>query len=288
MYGAMRLEKVSGSVTLAEVQQRAFKVLCALVDFLDAEDITYFLVGGTLLGAVRHGGFIPWDDDIDIVIPRADYQRLIQVLAHLPSGLRVAHPSIDQMTPYPFLVVSDAHSSLVIDYARPYDRGIGVDVFPLDVVPQTSWRQALLWSGITLLRAMSMNKQSGYYRRRVAWHQHPRFVLLTLFATLVPRGTLFRIYDAWVSAADGCEPVLLGNLYGLYGRREVVPARVFGSGSAVCFMERTFQAPAYPEEYLCAVYGDFMRMPPEEARHSGHRLRNVSIASDEVPGRLSV
>lgn len=273
-------------VPLGELQQRAFQVLCTLVDFLVAEKISYFLVGGTLLGAVRHQGFIPWDDDIDIAIPRADYQRLIHALAHLPSGLRVAHPSTDRMTPYPFLVVSDVYSSLVIDYARPYDRGIGVDVFPLDAAPQAGWRQALMWRGIGLLRAMTMNKQKGYYSRRLTWLQRSRFALLTLLMTLVPRRTLFRAYDVWVSGDEGREPVLVGNLYGLYGRREVVPTWIFGAGSDIRFRGRIFRAPAHSEEYLCAVYGDFMRMPPEEARHSGHRLRNVSIANNVVPRRL--
>ncbi len=273
------------SVPLADIQQHAFEVLCALVDFLDAEGIGYFLVGGTLLGALRHRGFIPWDDDIDIVVPRADYRRLLQSLPRLPSGLKAAHPGNDPRTPYPFLVVSDAASSLVIDYARPYDRGIGVDVFPLDAAPRAGWRQALLWRGITLLKAMTMNKQGGYYRRRIPWQQRPRFMLLALLNALVPRRALFRAYDAWVSNAGNGSSLPLGNLYGLYGRRELVPARVFGAGSTVHFQGRMFRAPIQPEEYLQAVYGDFMHLPPASDRHSGHRIRAVSIATACISGR---
>ncbi|WP_162311656.1 LicD family protein [Pseudoxanthomonas broegbernensis] len=272
-------------MALADVQQRAFEVLCALVDFLDAEGIGYFLIGGTLLGALRHRGFIPWDDDIDIGIPRADYRRLLQALPRLPPGLKAAHPRNDPRTPYPFLVVSDTASRLVIDYARPYDRGIGVDVFPLDAVPQAGWQQALLWRGIALFRAMTMNKQAGYYRRRIPWRQRPRYALLTLLSAWVPRRVLFRAYDTWTSSAGNRGSLLLGNLYGLYGHRELVPAQVFGAGSKVHFQGRMFRAPARPEEYLHAVYGDFMRLPPTTDRHSGHRIRTVSIATACTSGK---
>jgi len=268
------------SVPLAGIQQRAFEVLCALVDFLDAEGIGYFLVGGTLLGALRHRGFIPWDDDIDIVVPRADYRRLLQSLPRLPSGLKATHPGNDPRTPYPFLVVSDAASSLVIDYVRPYDRGIGVDVFPLDAIPRPVWCEAVLWRGIALLRAMTMNKQGGYYRRTISMRQRSGFALLTLLAALIPRGMLFHAYDAWVSTADGNRySSHVGNLYGLYGRREGVPAHVFGAGSMVEFKGRAFRAPAKPKEYLHAVYGDYMLLPPEAERCSGHRISAVSLVS---------
>ncbi len=154
-------------VPLARIQQRAFAVLGALVDFFQAHAIDYYLVGGTLLGAVRHGGFIPWDDDIDIVVPRKDYRRLLGLLDRLPPTLRAIHPSIDAHTPYPFLVVSDRHSRWVVDYAHPFDRGIGVDVFPLDGVPPPGMRRRLLRKSIALLRSMTMNKQKGYYLRPV-------------------------------------------------------------------------------------------------------------------------
>ena len=287
MCGAMAEAAVHGldGIALADVQRRAFAVLCALADFCDEHEIRYYLVGGTLLGAVRHSGFIPWDDDIDIAVPRTDYERLLSLLALLPPALKASHPRIDPRTPYPFLVVSDAQSSLVIDYVRPYDRGVGVDVFPLDTAPQTGWRQAVLWKGIALLRAMTMNKQGGYYRRPAAWGQRLRFVLLSLLNTMFPRRFLYAVYDTWVSKGGGLAG-LTGNLFGLYGRRELVPSHVLGAASRIQFMSHWFSAPAKPEEYLRAVYGDFMRMPPEKDRHSGHRIRSVSFEPASTAGNF--
>ncbi|SDH96788.1 lipopolysaccharide cholinephosphotransferase [Pseudomonas delhiensis] len=264
-------------VPLARIQQRAFAVLGALVDFFQAHAIDYYLVGGTLLGAVRHGGFIPWDDDIDIVVPRKDYRRLLGLLDRLPPTLRAIHPSTDAHTPYPFLVVSDRHSRWVVDYAHPFDRGIGVDVFPLDGVPPPGMRRRLLRKSIALLRSMTMNKQKGYYLRPVPPAQRWRFALVALATSLVPRALLFAMYDRVVSSLPASSDGLVGNLYGLYGDREVVPAQVFGSGKSLVFHGGSFRAPAHTETYLTHVYGDFRQLPPLERRNSGHRIRAVSL-----------
>lgn len=264
-------------VPLAAIQRRALEVLQALAGFCDAHGIRYYLVGGTLLGALRHRGFIPWDDDIDIVVPRPDYQRLLSLLGRLPSSLHAVHPTSDHDTPYPFLVVRHRKSHLVIDYARPFDRGVGVDVFPLDAVPASGWRRRWLFGCVRLLRALSMNKQGGYYPRPLPPASRLRFALLSAANRVLPAWALYRIYDGIVRRGEVDRSSLVGNLYGLYGAREVVDRDVFGDGSEVEFEGGRFRAPARPEAYLSAVYGDFRRLPPADRRHSGHRIRAVSI-----------
>jgi len=268
---------LTGGVRLADVQQRALAVLQALAQFCDRHGLRYYLVGGTLLGALRHGGFIPWDDDIDIALPRADYERLLAMADALPVGLRAIHPSIDTDTPYPFLVVCDARSRLVIDYARPFNRGIGVDVFPLDAVPPPGSRRDLLFSAIALMRAWTMNKQQGFYRHRVAAPRRLRFALLSVASRLSSATQIYRIYERLVARGDACRSRHVGNLYGLYGRREVVEAEVFGDGTWVRFEGTSFRAPTLAERYLEAVYGDFRCLPPPEQRRSGHRIRAVAL-----------
>jgi len=268
---------LAGGVALGDVQQRAFAVLEALAQFCERHQLRYYLVGGTLLGALRHGGFIPWDDDIDIALPRADYERLLALADALPVGLRAIHPSRDADTPYPFLVVCDARSRLVIDYARPFDRGIGVDVFPIDAVPAPGSRRDLLFNAIALMRAWTMNKQQGYYPHPVAAPRRLRFALLSLASRLFAAGRIYRAYERLVARGDASRSRHVGNLYGLYGRREVVEAEVFGDGRWVRFEGTRFRAPALAERYLEAVYGDFRRLPPPEQRRSTHRIRAVAL-----------
>jgi lipopolysaccharide cholinephosphotransferase len=264
-------------IPLAMVQRRAFEVLCALADFCESHAIRYYLVGGTLLGAMRHRGFIPWDDDIDIAVPRPDYDRLLALLDRLPPSLRAVHPRTDLDTPYPFLVVADRDSHLVVDYARPFDRGIGVDVFPLDGFPAPGPRRWLTRRAIALLRSMTMNKQKGYYPRPLNAAQGARFLLLALVTALVPRARLYAAYDRLVSHLPPTG-ALLGNLYGLYGLREVVPTHFFGAGRPIEFQGRSFPAPALAEAYLRSVYGDYRRLPPPDRRRSGHRISLVSLS----------
>jgi len=269
--------RLDGGVALGDVQQRALSVLDALARFCDHHGLRYYLVGGTLLGALRHGGFIPWDDDIDIALPRADYTRLLALADALPRGLRAIHPSRDADTPYPFLVVRDARSRLVIDYARPFDRGIGVDVFPIDAAPAPGLRRDLLFKAISLMRAWTMNKQQGYYPHRVAAPLRLRFAVLSLASRLCPAARIYRAYERLVARGDAASSAHVGNLYGLYGRREVVDAEVFGEGRWVRFEGAHFRAPAQAERYLETVYGNFSRLPPPEQRRSGHRIRAVAL-----------
>jgi len=265
-------------VPIRDIQLQALEVLRSLVEFCDAHAIRYYLVGGTLLGAVRHRGFIPWDDDIDIVVPRPDYQRLLSILGQLPASLQAIHPSRCRSTPYPFLVIRRTNSQLLVDYVRPFDRGIGVDVFPLDSVPTGAGARRLLFRSIRLMRALSMNKQKGYYRRPLDYGQRLRFRLLSFAAFFLSARFIYRIYDAFLVRGQVERCSLMGNLYGLYGEREVVAREVFGCGAQLSFEGSLFRVPEQPELYLQAIYGDFWQLPPADARHSGHRIRAVRVA----------
>ncbi len=271
------LDDAVAGVPRTAIQRRAFEVLCSLAEFCDQHRIRYYLVGGTLLGAMRHGGFIPWDDDIDIAIPRPDYQRLLAMIDRLPAPLQAVHPSCDAATPYPFLVVRHAGSRLVIDYARPFDRGIGVDVFPLDAVPEAAWRRWILFRLLRIMRSVSMNKQRGYYRRSVSRIGRVSFVLLSAINKFLPARLIYWAYDRVVARGDMDQSTLVGNLYGLYGAREVVERSVFANGVWVEFEGMHFKAPARPSRYLETVYGDFRCLPPLHQRHSGHRISEVMI-----------
>ena len=122
-------------MTLAEIQAREYELLKQFDAYCKRHGLTYCLCGGTLLGAVRHKGFIPWDDDIDLMMPRADYERLRDLARGEPVSdcLRVRYPG-DAGYPYGFMKAVDART---VVYERNITRdeqraGLALDIFPLD------------------------------------------------------------------------------------------------------------------------------------------------------------
>ena len=111
-------------------------MLKAVTDLCDSNGLTYYLYCGTLLGAVRHKGFIPWDDDLDICLIHPDYKQLI---AHwhdwLPAPYEVISAENDPTYPYPFAKIEDASTTVLERPDFPFLEGIYIDVFPIDGVP---------------------------------------------------------------------------------------------------------------------------------------------------------
>lgn len=258
------------------IQKFSFETLCSLVDFLDEKNIPYYLMGGTLLGAIRHRGFIPWDDDIDIAIPRDAYNHLLKILDQLPKNIKAAHPSIDEKTPYPFLVISNASTRLIFDYARPYDKGACVDVFPLDAFPEKESEQNSLWKKAKFMRSLIMNKQQGFYKRKTSFMHSTKFKTISFLNLFLPRKIIFKCYDDLISSPQK-NTNFIANVYGRYQKKEVFPKHIFQEPSTIFFESRNFKAPTHTEEYLTLIYGDFMQIPPIEKRYSGHRIQHFEV-----------
>lgn len=246
---------------LRRCQLRELDILRAVHDICRRHDITYWLDGGTLLGAVRHGGFVPWDDDVDIAMRLEDVPRFKAAAAkELPEGLFLQSPETDPSVRLPILKVRDLGSLLVEpgdDFSRPYAKGLYVDIFPMTAYPSVS-------KGF-------VRKVARGYCRANAILSSPHYYTARAFAEFFYFGAKRAACRLlWAAASAGrmkgeyLSNTLDNNGYGIMHRTaSVLPA------GEIEFEGFRFSAPADPQAYLRDLYGDFMQLPPEEKR-KGH------------------
>lgn len=245
------------------VQLKQLGILREIDTICRRHGISYWLDGGTLLGAVRHGGFIPWDDDIDIAMRLPDVPRFVEAARReLPDTLEMQAPGSDPAVRMPIYKVRDRHSFLVEaadDFARPYAKGLYVDIFPMtdypSLPPKLVKRLALGYC-----RANAILHSQHYYSLRSA-AELPYFALKRAGCKL-----LWRVASLGRMRGEFISNTLNNNGYGIMHRADsIFPTR------PIRFEDCEFSGPARPEAYLADLYHDFMKLPPEEKRR-GHAV----------------
>lgn len=239
---------------LREMQLRMLEILKA-VDFLcKKHDIPYWLEGGTLLGAVRHGGFIPWDDDIDIQVLRKDYKKFQKVmLEELPGNFMLQTPKTDNKYQRNIIKVRDKYSSIEEIFFPKYNyNGIFIDVFAMDYVNPLNY---IIYKWFVYRRQMARRKPQKNLISK--WKRDPYFKrifcnTIYIFTDLIGR---IKMSDYLTYARNGYE----GNE--LYKCSEIFPL------SQIRFEGITFNAPKNVDAFLKASFGsNYMELPPEDDR----------------------
>ncbi len=254
----------------AEVRAHQLGVLDVFSEHCRTHDITYYLCAGTLLGAIRHKGFIPWDDDIDVMLPRPDYERLCETWRNAEKGNRFTLRSVDSDSSYelPFAKISDDSTVLDVESGIVGDIGVYIDVFPLDSWHRIGVRRRLQQLCLRGLYKLVQLKAPARRRKRGAL-QEVVIKVASLLAAIVPGRSLAKALTR-VARGPGYEH---GSDVGVivWGYREVVPRSSYGRGSTVEFEGRQMPAPDDPDDVLRRIYGDYMTPPPEGQRVTHHR-----------------
>ena len=250
---------------ISELHEIELGIMKAIRDFCDSRGIRYFLCGGTLLGAVRHKGFIPWDDDADIGMLRPDLERFCREFCSDRFAVISAKTDPRYINPFPKVVDT---STRMEEYSNPSERmGVFVDLCPFDGAPDPSFYPrtgSRLWNLAT--HVLSQRCRPVFSRR------YP-FKATVVFGSplrLLPNHWFVRILDRIASRHPTDTAPFIGGIVMGYGPREILPRSVFEGSVEVEFEGETFKAMSGWDRYLSALYGDYMTPPPPSQRIPKH------------------
>lgn len=255
-------------LSLEEVQTRIFEILCEFVDFCEEHSLTYRLCGGTMLGAIRHNGFIPWDDDIDVSMPRADYDSFLELTRTIPisSRLRV-HSYEDGNLMYPFAKVIDTHTKIEIDQITEDGAdGLWIDILPVDGLPENPSMLNKHFKKITLYQKLLMLSLSKKVSSKTVFKKVIK-ELAAKFIRLIPKSVFIKRLDKLAKKYPYETSNSVGVVsWGLYGTSEIVKKIDYEFCLKKEFREREFCAFRNYENYLSNLYGNYMELPPIQDR----------------------
>lgn len=263
-----------------KIQLRQFSILCEIDRICKRNEINYYLIGGSALGAVRHSGFIPWDDDIDIALLRHDYDRLLECCKKELSNTFFLQTS--ETDKHYFLGFSKVRingtlfeESFYVD--SKMHQGIFLDIFPLDNITDNKIGAYLRFYLVKLLTKIILLK----YNRIDTVNSMLVQILFFPVVKFVPNRMLLNLVDKNVQLGKSTNSTNVINYFTVYKlKKELFPLSIWGTPRLANFEGREFPVPEHTDAYLTQLFGDYMKLPPEKDR-IGHQIINVEFGDDK-------
>lgn len=276
-------------ILMEEQKQLALAILKSIADFCDKYGLRYYLAYGTMLGAVRHKGFIPWDDDIDIMMPRDDYNKFLAAYNGYNRFYRVCSIEKDDSYPYTMAKVFDQRTKLedfTLWKQYPY-AGVFVDIFPIDGLPLKAEEQDKLFNHQQFLNLLVhgscmkytfshhyVDSKDSYAKIKALSRTVLKFAAITLMHPLSTQKLVKKVnQEASIYPFETSTNVSVLIDCASGNKREILPREIFENPRLYQFEQYQFKGIANYDFYLTHLFHNYMEMPPANRRLPHHNFK---------------
>lgn len=264
---------------MTPLQSKLLDMLAWYCEFCKEHSLNYYVTGGTLLGAARHNGFIPWDDDVDVCMPRPDYEKFLDITKNLNGKYYVDSPfSMNTDYIYAYAKIYDSDTTLIESGRYKVVRGIFIDVFPVDGVGNTLEEAREYYNRFIdpykmfqISRITTLRKERGNLKNSIVLLSHilPKWI--------IDDRKLAQDIDIRCRKKSYENSLVVGNLFSTYRSKSIFSKDVIGEYTYLQFEGLKVQAVEKYDDLLSRAYGNWKELPPEDKRVTAHDFVEIDL-----------
>ena len=267
-----------------DLQKKQLDILKEFIRVCKKHNLHYFLVGGTCLGAIRHKGFIPWDDDIDVGMPRADFDKFMLLQDEFKgTPLFIQNYKTDSKYIYNFAKLRDSSTTFIEDFYANHriNHGVWIDIFPIDGMSyeekeskKLAYKIRHVWFNIYLAYLPALRRTV----RKETWFKDICLnIVAGLFYVFDIAHYRNKYIDRYVRKIDYDKAKMVGNYFGFNMKKEAMPKEWFDEYIEVDFEDIKVSVLKEYDKYLTKLYGNYMKYPPLDKQVGHHYNKGLSL-----------
>lgn len=260
-----------------EAKNKQLEILKNFDDFCTINSLKYSLSGGTLLGAIRHKGFIPWDDDIDVCMPRKDYEFLVNNFISNDKNLTIKSSLLNNLD-IPFAKIVDISTKIDSKFDESeVNKHLWIDIFPVDALPEDIYKVKEIYSRCNFYRTLLLLQDAKLGEGTTCFRKYAKYLLKPLAKFYGRKRCVEKLEKIAKSNSYETSKYVGAVTWGLYGAGERMLKSEFEKSVELEFEGYKFPAFSCWDSYLRGLYGNYMELPPIEKR----KTHNMTVYKED-------